>query len=80
MGSATVCVVVLIYVFSGGMRSLSFANGIHATVLSCLGGIILFLVVGKWAGDWATRHVAESHSARLLAGSRQFDRCRARNS
>jgi len=63
MGSAVVCVVVLIYVFSGGMRSLSFANGIHATVLVALGGIILFLVVGKLGGvAEATRHVAESHA------------------
>jgi SSS family solute:Na+ symporter len=55
--------VVLIYVFSGGMRSLSFANGIHATVLVALGGIILFLVVGKMGGvAEASRRVAETHS------------------
>ena len=67
LGSAVVCVVVLIYVFSGGMRSLSFANGIHATVLVALGGVILFLVVGKLGGAAeATRHVAESPHAGLL--------------
>lgn len=66
LGSAAVCVVVLIYVFSGGMRSLSFANGIHATVLVALGGVILFLVVGKLGGPAeATRRVAEIHSAWL---------------
>jgi SSS family solute:Na+ symporter len=72
LGSAVVCIVVLIYVFSGGMRSLSFANGIHATVLVALGGIILFLVVGKLGGlAEATRRVAESRHAGLLtdAGS-----------
>ena len=69
LGSAVVCVVVLIYVFSGGMRSLSFANGIHATVLVALGGVILFLVVGKLGGAAeATRHVAESHPT-LLQGA-----------
>ncbi len=67
LGSAVVCVVVLIYVFSGGMRSLSFANGIHATVLVALGGVILFLVVGKLGGAAeATRNVADGPHAALL--------------
>ena len=78
LGSAVVCVVVLIYVFSGGMRSLSFANGIHATVLVALGGIILFLVVGKLGGlAEATRHVAERHPDLLReagAGASQMGR------
>ena len=78
LGSATVCIVVLIYVFSGGMRSLFFANGIHATVLVALGGVILFLVVGQLGGAAeATRHVAESRPALLQdggAGSSQMSR------
>ncbi len=79
LGSAAVCIVVLIYVFSGGMRSLSFANGIHATVLVALGGVILFLVVGKLGGAAAaTQHVAERHPDLLQAagspGSLQMTR------
>ena len=31
LGSAMVCLTVLTYVFGGGMRSLSFANGLHAS-------------------------------------------------
>jgi SSS family solute:Na+ symporter len=70
LGSGVVCVVVLIYVFSGGMRSLSFANGIHATVLVALGGVIMFLVVGQLGGaDVASQHVAASHPALLVRGS-----------
>ena len=45
-----VCIMVLTYVFGGGMRSLSFANGLHASVLILLGGVILFLIVGKLGG------------------------------
>ncbi len=43
------------------MRSLSFANGVHATVLILLGGVILFLIVGKLGGaDAASALVARS--------------------
>ena len=50
LGSGVVCLVVLTYVFGGGMRSLSFANALHATVLILLGGVILFLVLDKLGG------------------------------
>ena len=50
LGSGVVCLTVLTYVFGGGMRSLSFANALHATVLILLGGVILFLVLDKLAG------------------------------
>ena len=70
LGSGAVCVVVLIYVFSGGMRSLSFANGVHATVLVALGGVIMFLVVGQLGGATAaSQHVAEIHPALLVRDS-----------
>ena len=36
-----VCLVVLTYVFGGGMRSLAFANGLHASMLIILGGVDL---------------------------------------
>ncbi len=69
LGSAMVCVTVLTYVFGGGMRSLSFANGLHATVLLLLGGVILFLIVGKLGGaDAASALVASEHPNLLVRG------------
>lgn len=60
LGSLVVCVVVLIYVFGGGMRSLAFANGVHATILVILGGATLLLVMGALGGaEAATQRVAE---------------------
>ena len=74
LGSGAVCVVVLIYVFSGGMRSLSFANGIHATVLVLLGGVIMFLVVGQLGGAAAaSQRVADAHPALLAPGAASSD-------
>ena len=53
LGSGAVCAVVLIYVFGGGMRSLAFANGLHASILILLGGVTLLLVMGKLGGPVA---------------------------
>ncbi len=70
LGSAMVCVTVLTYVFGGGMRSLSFANAVHASVLILLGGVILFLVVGKLGGaDAASALVAKDHPDLLVRGA-----------
>jgi solute:Na+ symporter, SSS family len=66
LGSATVCVVVLLYVFGGGMRSLSWANALHASVLIALGGVILFLVVGQLGGAVAASQNVAAHRPDLL--------------
>ena len=64
-----VCITVLAYVFGGGMRSLSFANGVHATVLILLGGVILFLIVGTLGGaEKASMLVAQEHPNLLVRG------------
>ena len=55
-----VCLTVLTYVFGGGMRSLSFANGLHASVLILLGGVILFLIIGKLGGPRRPRRWSPS--------------------
>ncbi|MGA2255261.1 MAG: sodium:solute symporter family protein, partial [Thermoguttaceae bacterium] len=69
LGSAMVCITVLVYVFGGGMRSLSFANAVHASVLILLGGVILFLIVGKLGGaDVASALVAKEHPDLLVRG------------
>jgi solute:Na+ symporter, SSS family len=70
LGSAMVCFTVLVYVFGGGMRSLSFANALHAGVLILLGGVILFLIVGKLGGlAAASQMVASTHPELLVRGS-----------
>jgi SSS family solute:Na+ symporter len=70
LGSAMVCLVVLTYVFGGGMRSLAFANGLHASILIVLGGVILFLVVGKLGGAVAaSQAVANLHPNLLVRGA-----------
>ena len=69
LGSGVVCLVVLIYVFGGGMRSLAFANGLHATVLVMLGLTTLFLVVGKLGGPVAaSERVAQMRPDLLVRG------------
>jgi SSS family solute:Na+ symporter len=70
LGSGVVCLVVLIYVFGGGMRSLAFANGLHATVLVILGMTTLFLVVGKLGGPVAaSERVAQMRPDLLVRGA-----------
>ena len=72
-----VCITVLTYVFGGGMRSLSFANAVHATVLILLGGVILFLIVGKLGGaDAASALVARQHPDLLVRGEGEPARTR----
>ena len=67
-----VCLTVLTYVFGGGMRSLSFANALHATVLILLGGVILFLVLDKLGGAAAASALVAAHRPELLVrGGRQ---------
>jgi solute:Na+ symporter, SSS family len=66
LGSGMVCLTVLTYVFSGGMRSLSFANALHATVLILLGGVILFLVLDKLHGAEAATHLVLAQKPGLL--------------
>jgi SSS family solute:Na+ symporter len=67
LGSGLVCLTVLIYVFSGGMRSLSFANALHASVLIALGGVIMFLVLGRLGGPAAASALVASQKPELLA-------------
>jgi len=66
LGSAMVCLTVLTYVFSGGMRSLSFANALHASVLILLGGVILFLVLDKLGGAAAASALVAQQKPGLL--------------
>src|SRR5208283_1105922 len=66
LGSAMVCLTVLTYVFSGGMRSLSFANALHAGVLILLGGVILFLVLDKLGGATAASALVLQQKPGLL--------------
>ncbi len=66
LGSGVVCLTVLTYVFGGGMRSLSFANALHATVLILLGGVILFLVLDKLGGAQAASQLVLAHKPGLL--------------
>jgi SSS family solute:Na+ symporter len=70
LGSGMVCLVVLIYVFGGGMRSLAFANGLHASILIILGGAALFLVMGKLGGPLAaSQRVADLRPDLLVRGA-----------
>ncbi|MGO8747449.1 MAG: sodium:solute symporter family protein [Thermoguttaceae bacterium] len=70
LGSGAVCLVVLLYVFGGGMRSLAFANGLHATILILLGAAALFLMIGKLGGPVAaSERVAELRPDLLVRGA-----------
>ena len=52
------------------MRSLAFANGLHAMILILMGAVTLFLVVGKLGGPVAaSERVAQLRPDLLVRGS-----------
>lgn len=66
LGSAMICVVVLIYVFLGGVRGTAWANAFQTIVFIIL-GTVTFLVISHELGGVrnATRMVAEHNPTKL---------------
>ena len=65
-GSGAICVVVLIYVFSGGVRGTAWANCFQTLVFIILGIITFFVISSKLGGfSAATQAVVDSHPEKL---------------
>jgi SSS family solute:Na+ symporter len=72
-GSLLICMVVLIYVFLGGMRGTAWANAFQTMIFMTL-GVVTFVVIANELGgkesflenlQAATQHVSEQHSDKL---------------
>ena len=50
VGGAILCIVVLAYVTTGGMRGTAWANTFQAVLFTGLGGLALVAIVGDWGG------------------------------
>lgn len=67
LGSLVICVVVLIYVFFGGMRGTAWANAFQTMVFMVLGVITFFLISSKLGGPTAaSKAVQEKHPSKLM--------------
>ncbi|MHC4400059.1 MAG: sodium:solute symporter family protein, partial [Planctomycetota bacterium] len=69
VGSGVICVVVLIYVFGGGLRSTAWANALQTCVFMAL-GVITFIVIATKLGGLkaASDRVAEARPDLLARG------------
>jgi SSS family solute:Na+ symporter len=74
LGSLVICLVVLGYVFTGGMRGTAWANAFQTTVFMVL-GVVTFVVIAREIGggesfleslQGATGRVLESHPEKLV--------------
>ena len=74
LGSLVICLVVLGYVFTGGMRGTAWANAFQTTVFMVL-GVVTFVVIAREIGggdsfleslQGATARVLESHPEKLV--------------
>lgn len=50
LGSALLCLIVLVYVWAGGARGTAWANALQTVVFTLLGGLAFWVVVGKAGG------------------------------
>jgi len=66
LGAAVICLVVLIYVFFGGVRGTAWANTFQTLVFMILGCVTFFAIAGKLGGPVeATALVREYNPAKL---------------
>ena len=67
IGSMVICIVVLVYVFFGGMRGTAWANTFQTIVFMILGLVTFVLISGKLGGlEEATKRVAENNPSKLI--------------
>lgn len=60
LGNAITCVIVLIYVFAGGMRATAWANTVQTLIFMVMGGVALVVITNDLGGATeATRRVLE---------------------
>lgn len=75
MGSAVICVVVLIYVFFGGMRGTAWANTFQTIVFMILGIVTFSLISSKLGGlQAASENVAKKNPSKLIRSVAESDK------
>ncbi len=74
LGAAVICLVVMIYVFFGGVRGTAWANAFQTIVFMILGCVTFFVIANKLGGmDKATQLVEQYNPTRLQAGVSEAD-------
>lgn len=67
LGSLVICIVVLIYVFFGGMRGTAWANTFQTLVFMVLGIVTFYIIATELGGvRVASQKVAEKHPSKLM--------------
>jgi len=67
LGSLAICVIVLIYVFFGGMRGTAWANAFQTMVFMVLGVVTFWVISSQLGGvQAASQAVAEKHPSKLM--------------
>lgn len=67
LGSLVICIVVLIYVFFGGMRGTAWANAFQTVVFMILGVVTFTIIANKLGGlQAASEAVAKKHPSKLM--------------
>ena len=67
LGSLVICIVVLLYVFFGGMRGTAWANTFQTLVFMVLGVVTFTLIAGKLGGAHAASEaVLERNTSKLM--------------
>lgn len=72
VGSLTVCVVVMVYVCSGGLRGTAWANAFQTIVFMVLGGVTVFLILSEHGGLASALTKLKSSHPSLLAREGTF--------
>ncbi len=74
LGSAVVCLVVMVYVFFGGVRGTAWANAFQTIVFMVLGCVAFFAIAGELGGPAkATELVREYNPSRLKSEATKAD-------
>jgi len=70
LGSALLCLIVLVYVWAGGARGTAWANGLQTIVFTLVGGLAFWVVVDKAGGlGAALERVAAERPDLLVPGA-----------
>jgi len=75
LGAGVICLVVMVYVFFGGVRGTAWANAFQTIVFMILGAVTFFAIAGELGGPAAaTRLVQEYNPAKLKCTATEADR------
>ncbi len=67
LASFVICIVVLVYVFFGGMRGTAWANAFQTVIFMILGVVTFYIISSELGGlEAASKTVAEKHPSKLM--------------